>query len=298
MDGKRTGLAATALLCLFAAAAPATAQDADGFNMQNFEVPTDPHGYITMNGARTLRQWIPFVAVGINWAHNPLTFVEPGEDLVQDLTQLDLAVGLGVFEFGDAGGLEIGLHVPIILDLHGRRFDDLDRRLPSGGFGDIQANVKATLFDREEDLIGIFGRFYADFPSGEEEDFLSNKDKITLGWQLGVEKQISRFRIGVEIGYEWLDSDVQLGGIQVDDKLRLNAGLGFELLDDLWAVLEVNSWGRIGHLYERARESPVELGGAIKYTGGLYAMIGGSAGLNRGVGAPDGRVFFAVGFAP
>jgi len=280
------------------------AKEFDGFNTQNYRVPTDPNGYITMNGARTLKKLQPHISVGFNWAHNPLTFVQSSRDLIKDITYLDLAAGLGLIEIGDAGGIEVGVYVPLTVDLHGNRLENMNRRLPDGGFGDIQANVKATLFDREEDLIGLFGRMYIEFPSGNEDDFTSNKDKYTLGWQVGVEKQLGKLlRVGVELGYEWVDGNIQVGGVTIDDKFRLNGGamlnvgealdLGFE---DLWVVFEVQSYGRPQNLYDRARESPVELGGGLKYTGTIYAQVGATAGVNRGVGAPDVRIYFSLGF--
>lgn len=301
--------AATAVAGAFAFNAPnASAQSVEGFNAQNFKVPTDPHGFITMNGARTLRSLQFFGGVGANWATDPtkLRINNARSELLEDLTQLDLVAGIGLLEIGDAGGLSIGVHAPINLDLHGRRIDDFDRRIPSGKFGDIQANVKLVVFDREEDLIGLYARMTADFPSGDEENLTSNRDRYTLGWQVGIEKQFGKIlRVGVEAGYDWIDGDIRIGGVKIDDKLRLNAAialspgglLDIEALEDLWVVVEAHSWGRIGHLYERERESPIELGGAIKYTGFIYVMVGASGGLNNGVGAPEARMFGMVGFA-
>ncbi|MFC1705518.1 hypothetical protein ACFL59_01695 [Planctomycetota bacterium] len=287
-------------------ASTAFAQGFKGFHIQTHRPTTDPHGYITLNGARSLKTLEFFASAGFNSSHKPLTSQAPGVDLIKDATYVDLVAGLGVAQFGEAGGLSIGVDVPLILDLHGVRFNDRNRRLPSGNVADIRVNAKATLADREESVLGLFGQVYMDIPSGEDRNFLSNREKFTFGATVGAEKQYSIFRAGVEVGYEWIDGEIKLGGIQIDDKLRLTGGLGVELLSDLWLMAEIHMFSRAEHLFEAAREYPMELGGAFRYTGeapgeagpsgaDFYGILGASSGLNKGIGAPDVRVFGALG---
>jgi hypothetical protein len=292
-----------ALVAVLAASAPADAFE--GFNSQNFRVPHDPHGYITMNGARTLKQFQPHVAVGANYARDPLVFDEtlPGE-LVTDRTDLDASFGIGLLEFGN-GGISLGVHVPLNLQLEGHRFGNVNSELNAGGWGSITASLKVTALDREDDIVGVWGQFAIEFPSGDDQDFAANADHLSLHWNGGVEKQFGKIlRVGIEAGYQWIDEDIQLAGLQVDDQLRLSAGAavspgglaGIEALEDLWFMFEATVKSRAGDFWERGRESPVELGGGIKYAGPLYVMLGATAGANEGIGAPEIRLFAQIGF--
>jgi hypothetical protein len=296
----RAGLAAALLVVL---GSPAAQADIEGFDAQTFRVPTDSHGFITMNGARTPR-FLEFTAgLGANWAHNPVQIEDNPRELVQDRTDLNLFASVGILEFLDAGGVALGVHAPIIVDNHGRRFDDFDRDLPSGGFGDIEANVKATFLDHEEDVIGFFARMAVIFPLGEERNLTSNDQKISLRWQAGIDKVVREvgdavdLRFGVELGYEWIDGEINLGGIQVDDRFRMAAGAGISPgIEGLWLILEATAFARAGHAWDTSLESPIEVGAAIKYDGlGFLSLtLGTSAGINEGVGAPDFRLFTRI----
>ena len=44
------------------------------------------------------------------------------------------------------------------------------------------------------------------------------------------------------------------------------------------------------------RHQRVEIGGALKYDGPIYAMLGATTGANDGIGAPEIRFFFQLGF--
>ena len=46
----------------------------------------------------------------------------------------------------------------------------------------------STLADREESVVGLYGSLYGDLPTGEEKDFTSNKEKLTLGLTVGIEQ--------------------------------------------------------------------------------------------------------------
>jgi hypothetical protein len=268
----RAGLAAALLIpVLGVLGSQAASADVEGFDAQTFRVPTDSHGFITMNGARTPRFLEITAGAGINWAHNSVQVRDNPRELVEDRGDVNLFASIGILEFLDAGGIALGFHAPIIFDSRGRRFDDFDRNIPSGGFGDMEANIKATFLDHEEDIVGFFARMAMVIPTGEERNLTSNDQKISLRWQAGIDKVLREvgdvvdLRFGIELGYEWIDGEIEIGGVQVDDRLRFAAAAG----------------------------GPAEFGGAIKYDGlGFLSLtVGTSAGINEGVGAPDFRLF-------
>jgi hypothetical protein len=277
---------------------PALGQDT-GFNTNNFKPTLDPHGYVTMEGARSLRLFQFHGKVMFNWANNPLEFQGTPEDLIDNLSIVDFVLGVGLLEFGN-GGLEFGVDLPLVVENDGRSFYDGDRQLDEGDIGDLRAQLKAVLMDREDDAVGVFARGWIEFPTGETNDWTSNNDDTpTLNFGVGVEKQMGMLRAGIEVDYEWIEGRVRIGGVNVDDKVHLKAGVAIaplEDMEDLEIMFEVHHWTRAANPWDHEVESPVELGGAIKYSGTIDFMVGGSGGLNRGVGAPDARVFASAGF--
>lgn len=276
------------------------------FDAQNFRPAQDPYGYVTVNGARSLDFFQVHAALYANWAHNPLKLSESrpgglGRDVIEDLTTLDLVAGIGLLRFGKNGGLSIGADMPFAVDIHGDeifpengRLDDLKETQP----GDLHTSLKFTALDREDDAIGIAVIFQQIWPTGDDQVFLSDDRRFQLAGGLILEKKFGPLRIGIDGRAQWMESDIEVAGVKVDDRFRLGAGVALEPFDDklpLGFVVEVNHWTRLEDMYDQEEETPVEILGAIKYSGTLFGMIGGGAGLNEGVGAPDGRVFAAVG---
>lgn len=314
------------LLCplmLIGLIGPAFAQVDEGFNAQNFQPPLDSYGYITMNGARHLRAGHPFVGAYIDWANNPLDLRDIREGYIDDMTFVHGVASIGVINFLDNGGISVGAVVPYALQMDGFGRDPQTTDpatvtppavdLPNGRLADIRVESKITFLDREKDPIGIALRGFGVLPTGEDKYFLSNDERFGGGGGVILEKDFGGFRIGAEAAYEWIEGDVVISEItfvddgvtegteekklRVDDKLHMKLGVAKELLiDDLWLVVEASHWARATHLYDTTRESPAEIGGAIRFDRHLMVMVGASAGVDDGVGAPDVRAFAAIGF--
>lgn len=153
-------------------------------------------------------------------------------------------------------------------------------------------------------------------PTGEDKYFLSNDERFGGGGGLIIEKDFGGFKIGAEGAYEWLEGDVIIsevrfidtgfGGLlqgteekrlKIDDKIHMKLGVAKELFfDDFWFVVEATHWARAFHLYNTTRESPAEIGAALRFDRHLLVLVGASAGVNDGVGAPTVRGFASLGF--
>jgi len=327
---RSIGMIAAWMLVL-AVARPALAQVDEGFSAQNFQAPIDPYGYITLNGARTLRAGHPFFGAYIDWADEPLDLRDIREGYIDHMTFVHAVASIGLVNIGDHGGLSLGVVVPYALHMKGFGRDPgtgdpaivtppaVD--LPEDGrLADIRAETKLTVLDRAEDAVGIAFRLWGTAPTGEDKFFLSNDEKFGAGGGMILEKEtdlLGGFRIGGEVDYEWVEGDVVISEIQfvdqgglftspgierkrltIDDKLHFRLGMAKEIfIDDLWLVVEAHHWTRATHVYNTTREAPAEIGGAIRFDRNVLAMLGASAGVTDGVGAPTVRVFAALGYA-
>ncbi len=308
-NGRLAALAVALAVGLLAGGA-ARAQETDTFDAQNFKPALSPHGYVTVEGAKFLGPFAPHIAAYFSWAHNPLRLTEPRpgfdeRDVVRDLSAIDFVLALGLVPIGN-GGLELAVGVPFYVDINGLEIADVNdegdlRGLPEEAFGDLRTAIKLTLLDREDDPIGIAAKVEAQWPVDREQRDSFNTDRhFQLKPSIVIDKKMSILRIAAEVGYEWLDgSEFQVAGVQVDDRLWISAAVGIEPFDEkvpLAIVAEAIHWTRWENPWDHEEESPVELFGAIKYAGTIFFELGAGGGLNEGVGAPDARVFGALGF--
>ncbi|HVY62202.1 MAG TPA: hypothetical protein VHF22_11150 [Planctomycetota bacterium] len=303
----RRGLAALlAVAGALAAASPARAEVWKGLNIENFKPALDPFGYATVNGARSLDPLHFHVQGVFNWARNPIEFAEPppGKDteIVRDLAVLDLGGSVGVLPIGKTGGLELGVNVPLVLVESGTRVDSLDGDFSGFGVGSVRTDAKLTFTDRDRPdwfPVGLAVRAFAEWATGQERDLLSDDGHNAYGVTAIVERRLlGRLRLGVEVGYEYIEGRGQVAGITYDDKLLLGGGAAVDVIE-LWSIYaEAFHWARIGNLWKHEAEAPLEGDVGVKRSGGrLYIEAGvGAGGLVHGAGAPDLRVHAAVGF--
>jgi hypothetical protein len=277
----------------------------ESLNAQTFKPAVDPFGYATVNGARTLDMFQLHAAAFGSYARAPLRFsgeipVPRGTDIIRELTVLDLVAAFGVLKIGN-GGIEIGADLPVILENNGLRVDDRELGMQDQGFGELRTEAKLTFLDRAEDAMGVALRGFVELPTAREEDMLSNNGKVSIGGTLILEKKVWLIRAGIEVGYQHIDGEVKLADLTIgdatyDDKILVGAGLGIELFETIDIFGEITHSTLYKHPYESAAETPFEAGGGVKFRGSLlFAALGASAGLNSGVGAPEARIFGALG---
>jgi hypothetical protein len=251
------------------------------------------------------------------------------EGYIDSMTFVHAVASVGLVNIGDHGGLALGVVVPYALYMDGFGRDPQTTtpvfvtppavELPDGRLADIRGELKLTALDREKDPLGIAFRLWGTMPTGEDKYFLSNDERWGAGGGVILEKMWDRFRIGGEVDYEWIEGDVIISEVRfvddpflgpatsrteteklrIDDKLHMRLGMGARLfVDDLWLMVEAHHWARATHLYNTTRESPAEIGPALRYEGhGFLALVGASFGVNDGVGAPSARGFASLGYA-
>jgi len=289
------------------AALPAAARAFEAFDAQAFEAPTDPDAYITVDGARAIEGHpIGFhAAVYFSYARDPveLRVREDGGresiDIVEDLPEFALVLGVGLFD-----RLSLGVAFPFVTHRDGTDIEDPTEDLKEEGVGALRAEAKLTVVKPEaDDLLGLALKAFVKFPTGAERDFESDAEQYTFGALAILELYLGAVRLGLNAGVEYIGVSIRVADTVVDTKLRLGAGIALDIgrltddegLEGLELVGEVRHFARWEKPYDQEEESPVEIGGAIKYSGTLFALAGASAGLNEGVTAPDWRIFVAIG---
>ncbi len=274
------------LVLVLVLGAPAFASN-DVFNAQNFAPPTDPFGYASVEGARTLEPLRFFAGGYYDFADRPL--VVNGFTVERDFQTFDVVGSIGLAKVGLVG-LQAGAHVPLTIHDH------------DGPHGDLRTELKASFFDRDADFFALSARSWIEWPTGPKRDgFVSNSRKYAAGVEGTLEGNAGFIRGAISLGWEWLDGRFEGGGFIVDDQLRLGFAIALAPLRDLAGLesaeiaFEVTHWTLSGRPWDNEETSPVEFMTVARYHKGFFAEIGAGAGLNDGFGAPELRFVAALG---
>ena len=243
---------------------------------------SDPFGYAGVTGGKTLAPGEKFAAAAYGWQHRTW--------LADEVQTLDVALGAGLAEVHE-GGLSVGLGVPVIVDerLPGR---DLDWEL-----GDIRAEGKVNVFDRDIDFFGLGARVWSELPTGARRSTVTNRGAFSAGAEAIIEGKIDWLRGALNAGYEWVDEGIE-------DRLRLRGAIGISPLRDIAGFepfevfIEAATATRADRPWDHEEDSPVELLGGARWSGGpegMFAVLAGGGALSEGIGAASGKVVAAIG---
>lgn len=273
-----------ALVMIWLGAAPALAQSSDNsLNLDYLHLPTDDSGFYTVEGARTLNAGEIYGAIDFNHAHNPLELGFPGDSrarsVVRQLSTVNVALGIGIFD-----GFSLGLTLPVVVDNDGREllapdFGTNDTR--SGGVAALRLEAKWValdtrdaddsrgLLETEEDLeFAVSVSPFVTLPTGRARDYLTDQNNPTGGGHVHVEVELfRRLRLGGSLGVEFLSSSVDIGDIEIEDRLRFGAAV---------EVLIVRARAARSAPVQRvpANEDPVEQRRALRALGVLASLDG------------------------
>ncbi len=288
----------TALLTCAAAVAPPL--HAGGIN--HFEAAAGPHNYIVTNHPAVLPHLVPSAWALVSYANDPLVFRDNtgkqiGDAIIANQVNAEIAVALGLFD-----RFEVGLVAPAYY-MNGAGFDG--DGLTAFGTGDLRILGKVLLTPWNDGFVASF-RIQSDIVPVAQL-LTSNPASATLGGD-GLPNVTPAFTIGFNSEYVRFGADVgallrfprQIDGDRLVAGSAITYGVGAEIgivPKTLFFTADVN--GRAApKIFGSDRDRfPLEGDLAIKYfVGPVLLMVGGGSGLIPDYGAPDFRVFGAVGW--
>lgn len=233
-------LLVAALTCALGSVAEAQSSD-DSLNVHHVYLPSDGRGFYALNGARTLAHGEVHLSLDYSHAHNPLELGLPGDrravSLTRQLTMLDAGIAVGL---GDS--LSLHAVLPVVLDHDGR---ELDRPsdVRSGGVGAARFELKINVYDSRGDLperrpardesvaFALSVHHFLTLPTGRRRDYLNDNGNPTGGSQLLAELELfQRLRLGANLGYEFVSSDIDFQDLSIRDRIRFGAAVEVFLL--------------------------------------------------------------------
>ena len=299
MDGMRLIKASLAVLVALASVAP-SAVHAGGIN--HFEAAAGPHNYIVTNHPAVLPHLVPSAWALVSYANDPLVFrdntgKQVGDAIIANQVNAEIAVALGLFD-----RFEVGVVAPTYY-MNGAGFDG--NGLTAFGTGDLRILGKVLLtpwndgfvasFRVQSDIGPVARLLTSDATAGKlGGDSLPN---VTPAFTVGFNSEHVRFAadVGALLRFpQQLDGDRLVAGSSITYGVGAEIGI---VPKTLFFTADVN--GRaVPKIFGSDRDRfPLEGDIAIKYfVGPVLLMVGGGSGLIPDYGAPDFRVFGAVGW--
>jgi outer membrane protein OmpA-like peptidoglycan-associated protein len=276
------------------------------FDVQQFNPTVSQFtGFFSQPSGRVLEAGRWELGLLFNYADDPLVLYDDDNNRVASVVSGQLSANI-MAVFGIAGLLDIGLDIPLVLYQGGDEVTDLPGLEASGagfGVGDIRIVPRFMLVGPRDRTTfeGVALGLLLDtrLPTGSRDDYQGEPFRIEpkLAFDVGLPNGI---RLGASLGYMIRTGDTQLANVEVDDSLTWSVAAAFPVTNSLHIVPELfGEWMLLAEEVN-AEELPLEVLLGLKWWAApsILVQVGGGAGLVRGIGSPDFRLFLGLAFSP
>ncbi len=284
-----------ALLSLFVFSATVSAQNIPNPNtdveVQNFNPTPSPYGIFSVESAQGSSDLQISGGLVLNFAKEPLVVESErqGRIVIVD-SQLvgDLLFAIGLWDM-----LELGLDLPVYF-ANQAELNSAD--IGGATIGDLMLRPKFTLFNPEDNPIGL--ALYANvvFPTGDDQAFTSS-GTFALRPGVIVDTKISKLLLAFNLGAN-IQEAREFGNLNVGSELTYGLGAQYEITNSVLVGGELFGSTSFNDFF-KAEETPMELLVGAKYrtSVGLNFELGAGGGLVPGYGSPAFRVLAGVRYA-
>ena len=290
MSGIRANLMA-ALVAISVISVPSLSQAQTAIDVQHFQPQADRTGWFVTQSAQTLDLWQPAFGLWLNYSHNPFVRRLEGdvqERIVGGLLTMDLQAAIG---FGPA---DVALDVPVHLAVAGEGFAAWGNEVGGAAMGDIRVIPKVRFLDPDKRGFGLGLALPVSFPTGNGDKFVGART-ASIAPTVLLTGHIGIVRLGGNLGYRIAGSD---------DLFGLNAGPAFQFRVAASVqphdVIEVGAelYGDVGGSDPNNNPTEWLIGATVHPVPSIGISLGGGTALGSGIGSPDGRIVFGVGWSP
>ncbi len=276
-------------------------------DVQNFSYSIGPKTFFSVDNASIADKGQLALDAMVTYLSNPLvvynttdngsTIGTTRDSVIRNLTEMQLSGAYGI-----TSKLQLGANLPLIFSLQGDGLDPSTGMHASNGvqvtgLGDLLVEGKYRLWERDQmKLAAIAGITVPTSYGSDGSQFIGDdlptfraraawqwtRDKLSLGLNAGVILRKPRTVYASTIGQQ----------------LVWGAGAAYAFTDRFNLVAE--AFGRTGMTSFHVDESPLEALGGLRVgvARSIAVTVGGGAGLDQAIGAPNVRLFASVGFAP
>lgn len=293
------------VVCFFIGSSPADAQERFSVLQLN-PMPSQTTNYFETASARVLHNFGWEAALFFGYVDDPLVVLddqrEPVASIIQSQMVADLLGSVGLFD-----RVEIGFDVPFVAYQSGDESVPLSEYAStngSGSVGDIRLVPKVLIHSWQPapDESGAALAFIGDvfLPTGDADSYQGSD----FGFQSGLAFEYAyqtTANLAANLSYRYRDGTTT-GNIIVDDSLSWAVGADVVFFDGIPLHTVVEILGEVSVEADEvdADELPLEwLLGTKYFLNDDVMMQGGlGAGVVRGFGTPDWRIFLGVSYSP
>ncbi len=304
---------ALASLCV---AAPAAAQDATtSLQLEHFE-PLPSQGTNILNTAKSdiLGHLTPSAGLFLHYANDPLQLVDRDDPtiirdrIIANSLKAELWGSIGLFDIG-----ELGFVLPIIAFQNGGDlglFGSAGSSISTFAVQDLRIVPKVQVLNPDKFAgfgVALLAPIYV--PIGDTSSFASDGEvrvepRLAVDWRHSV-----GLAIAANVAYQFRPEQTSQN-IVSDDVLRLSLGFeaptglqGFQIIGSIFNTIQTTGdrSNTAAQAFGENLSSPAELLAGLQFSElpyNLIANVGAGAGITRGIGAPDFRVFGSIGYTP
>ncbi len=271
-------------------------------NAQLFFPVVDDSRYFSLYSSQTFQPKQFRFGLSINYGRNPVEVGVGGNrrlGLVDNLVMMDVHGSFGVLDW-----LQIGADIPVAAAVKTENISTGQAKT-SAAMGDIRLSSKFRLLNIDKHSVGFSLLPYIDVPTGSGSKFVGN-NSLAGGLSLIADFDIKqRVQIATNMGFYFRDrTTVQQGGVSfntvVDDAFTYGLGLNWSIKEWVELAGEVTGSTRLGNFFGNEVETPLEVGGGLKFfptpVQGLEINVGVKSGMTFGFGAPDFRIIAGVSY--
>jgi OOP family OmpA-OmpF porin len=303
---------ATALLLVASAGSAARAQEAPPYDpaidLQLFEYALGPKTFFTVSDADLAAPKQLSVDLLATFLTNPFTIynVEDQDDvIVSDRTAVVKSILAGDLQaaYGINDRFQVGVGLPLVFSMNGDGLmpttaQEDPNGLQASGLGDLRLELKARLWTKARLRLAGIGAITIPTSFGTSNDYLGDDlPSLRLRGALQWTNADGRLSAGANLGV-LVRKPREIYASEVGQQLTYGVGAAYKVTDRFSGVLE--TFGRAGMLGPSLDQSPLEvdLGLRVLATKAINVVVGGGAGVLKGIGSPDLRAFISVGWAP
>ncbi len=291
----------------------AAAQEAPPFDpaidVNLFEYSIGPKTFFTVSDTTvSAKKQLTFDFM-VTYLTDPFTVydVDDDEDIIEgERTRVVKSMMAGDISaaYGLNDKFQLGVSLPIVFQMAGDGLEpSTGMAVPGGlkvtGTGDLRAEVKTKLWRKDAiELAGAAGvTLPSSFGSGDSQfigdDLPSLRGRFIAGWTGGGGK----LAMGANLGLAFRKPRT-IYASTIGQQVTWGVAGAYRATDRFSLIAE--SFGRTGLEGLDLDSSPLEVGGGARVlaTKAVAVVVGGSAGVVKGIGSPDLRVFASVGWAP
>jgi len=306
------GMSAVLGLALIATPGSALAQQAPfdpAIDVQTFEYSIGPKTFFTVGDGDVANHKQLAVDVLVTYLTKPFKIfdVDPmnpdevGDErvtVVESLVAAQLTAAYGVTD-----KLQLGVNLPLIFALNGDGLDPDTGMASMGGLsvtglGDLLVEGKMRLY--KKDALRIAGMVGISLPTsfGSDGSAFIGDNLPTLRARMALQLDPAR-RVSFGInGGVLLRKPRTIYDSTIGPQLTWGAAAAVRITDRFSLIGE--GYGRTGIPDFSLDASPLEVEGGLRIyaTNAVAVVVGGGAGLVRGIGSPEARFFVSLGYAP